>query len=48
MLAALGMPVDDANQAFVNDRTVGLQHPLADGDKVGVFAPLGGGARDVA
>lgn len=45
MMSALGMPVDDANQAFVNGEAVSLSHVLEDGDSVRVFAPLGGGSQ---
>lgn len=45
LMSALGMPVDDVNQAFVNGQTVDLAHVLADGDNVRVFSPLGGGSQ---
>lgn len=43
LLEALGVPVDGTKQAFVNGITRELDHQLRDGDKVGVFPPIGGG-----
>jgi molybdopterin converting factor small subunit len=44
MLAELRVPIDDTKQAFVNGHSVELDHVLNDGDSIGVFPPIGGGA----
>ena len=46
LLAALGVPIDDTKQAFVNDVAVEFTHALHEGDQVGVFPPVSGGALD--
>jgi len=43
LLAALGIPEADSNQAFVNGRAGELSQMLRHGDKVGVFPPVAGG-----
>ena len=44
LLAELGVPSDDTKQAFVNDVAVEFTHVLREGDLVGVFPPVSGGA----
>lgn len=44
VLSALGVPVDDTKQTFVNGRSVEFDYVLGDGDRVGVFPPIAGGA----
>lgn len=39
----LGIPQDEIKIVFVNGQTVGLDHVLGDGDRVGIFPPVGGG-----
>ncbi len=39
----LGIPRDEIKIVFVNGVTVSLDKPLADGDRVGIFPPVGGG-----
>lgn len=40
---ALGIPADVVKAVFVNDTYRELDRVLADGDRVGVFPPVGGG-----
>lgn len=39
----LGLPADQVRVVFVNGVSRDENHPLADGDEVGVFPPVGGG-----
>ena len=39
----LAIPIEEIKIVFVNGITVELDHPLCDGDRVGVFPPVGGG-----
>ncbi|EHJ46994.1 thiamine S protein [Solidesulfovibrio carbinoliphilus subsp. oakridgensis] len=39
----LGIPRDEVKIVFVNGVTSDLARPLADGDRVGIFPPVGGG-----
>jgi molybdopterin converting factor small subunit len=39
----LGLPADHVRVAFVNGIARDDSHPLADGDEVGLFPPVGGG-----
>lgn len=39
----LGIPREEIKIVFVNGVTVELDKPLADGDRVGIFPPVGGG-----
>ena len=39
----VGMPPDEVKTVFVNGLARELDHALADGDRVGVFPPIGGG-----
>jgi molybdopterin converting factor small subunit len=39
----LGIPSEEIKIVFVNGVTVDLDKPLADGDRVGIFPPIGGG-----
>ena len=43
LLTRLSIPKDEIKIVFVNGVTVELDRPLADGDRVGVFPPVGGG-----
>jgi sulfur carrier protein ThiS len=43
LLTRLSIPQDEIKIVFVNGVTVSLDRPLADGDRVGVFPPVGGG-----
>lgn len=39
----LGIPVDEIKIVFVNGQAAELDRVLADGDRVGLFPPVGGG-----
>ncbi len=39
----LGIPREEIKIVFVNGQAAALDRPLADGDRVGVFPPVGGG-----
>jgi molybdopterin synthase sulfur carrier subunit len=39
----LGLPNDQVRLVFVNGRHVGRDHVLVEGDRVGIFPPVGGG-----
>lgn len=39
----LQLPLDHVKVVFVNGIARGQDHPLVDGDEVGVFPPVGGG-----
>ena len=39
----LGVPPDEVKTVFVNGITRRFNHVLADGDRVGIFPPVGGG-----
>ncbi|HDR14378.1 MAG TPA: TGS domain-containing protein [Desulfobacteraceae bacterium] len=39
----LGIPSEKIKLAMVNGRRVSLDHPIRDGDRVGLFPPVGGG-----
>jgi molybdopterin converting factor small subunit len=39
----LGVPLDEVKIVFVNGITRRFDHVLADGDRVGIFPPVGGG-----
>ncbi len=39
----LAIPVEDAKLVFINSTRRDLATPLADGDRVGIFPPVGGG-----
>lgn len=39
----LGIPAEELHLVFVNSVRVGLDHALADGDRVGFFPAVGGG-----
>ena len=41
-LSKLGMSQGDVKLAFVNSRSVDVETPLAEGDKIGLFPPVGG------
>jgi len=43
VLTRLSIPRDEIKIVFVNGVNVELDNPLADGDRVGVFPPVGGG-----
>lgn len=43
LIAALNLPPKLVRHAFVNNQAVGLDHPLHDGDQVGLFPPVVGG-----
>ena len=43
MLEHLGAPCDEAKLIFVNNRRGKLSTILKDGDRVGIFPPVGGG-----
>ena len=43
LIEHLGLPADQVKIMFVNNVIQGLEHPLAEGDQVGVFPPVGGG-----
>ncbi|MDJ0876836.1 MAG: MoaD/ThiS family protein [Desulfobacterales bacterium] len=39
----LKIPLEDAKLIFINSKRRGLETPLTDGDRVGIFPPVGGG-----
>ncbi|RLC63422.1 MAG: MoaD/ThiS family protein [Chloroflexi bacterium] len=39
----LGLPADEVKVVFVNGIVRGVEGPLAAGDEVGIFPPVGGG-----
>jgi molybdopterin converting factor small subunit len=39
----LGVPPDEVKIVFVNGVSRRFDHVLADGDRVGIFSPVGGG-----
>jgi sulfur-carrier protein len=43
VLSSLGITSDDAKLVFVNNRRAELASILEDGDRLGVFPPVGGG-----
>jgi molybdopterin converting factor small subunit len=43
LLAMLQIPPDEVKLVFVNGRRADLDRVLADGDRVGLFPPVGGG-----
>ena len=43
LIERLGLPADQVKIVFVNNVIQGHDHPLAEGDQVGVFPPVGGG-----
>lgn len=43
LLAQLGIPPERTKIIFVNSRAAGLDHPLADGQRVDLFSAIGGG-----
>ncbi|MHB1133010.1 MAG: MoaD/ThiS family protein [Chloroflexota bacterium] len=44
LLTQLGVAADDTKQAFVNDVAAEYTQTLQEGDQVGVFPPVSGGA----
>ncbi|MFN2244144.1 MAG: MoaD/ThiS family protein [Anaerolineae bacterium] len=43
LVRQLQLPEDQVKLMFINARSAELDHPLADGDEVGIFPPVGGG-----
>jgi molybdopterin converting factor small subunit len=43
LIEHLRLPADEVKVTFVNGIVRGEEHSLSDGDKVGVFPPVGGG-----
>ncbi|MBL0712800.1 MAG: MoaD/ThiS family protein [Desulfosarcina sp.] len=43
IVARLEIPVRDAKLIFINGIRKNLEDPLADGDRLGIFPPVGGG-----
>lgn len=43
VLSTLGISEDDAKLVFINNRRAELTSLLEDGDRLGVFPPVGGG-----
>lgn len=43
VLSVLGISENDAKLVFINNRRVELTSILKDGDRLGVFPPVGGG-----
>jgi molybdopterin synthase sulfur carrier subunit len=39
----LNLPANQVKVVFVNHVIRGAEHPLADGDELGIFPPVGGG-----
>lgn len=43
LIGRLGIPAEEVRIVFVNGANADLDQPLADGDRVGIFPPVGGG-----
>lgn len=43
LIARLDLPAEQVKVVFVNGIARETDHPLADGDEVGIFPPVGGG-----
>jgi molybdopterin converting factor small subunit len=43
LVRRLGLPEDQVKLIFVNALSAELDRPLANGDEVGIFPPVGGG-----
>lgn len=43
VLSALGISEDEARLVFINNKQADLSSVLKDGDRIGVFPPVGGG-----
>lgn len=43
LLQELGLPAEEVRMVFVNGIVRERDHPLADGDELGLFPPVGGG-----
>jgi len=43
LLVALGVPLDEVQLVFINGIKQDLTFSLKDGDRVGIFPPVGGG-----
>lgn len=43
LVQCLGLPEDQVKLVFVNALSAELDRPLANGDEVGIFPPVGGG-----
>jgi len=43
LIAHLGLPPEEVKTVFVNNLIRDMESPLADGDVVGIFPPVGGG-----
>ncbi len=43
LIAQVGLPAEEVKTVFVNGLFRERGHPLADGDQVGIFPPVGGG-----
>jgi molybdopterin converting factor small subunit len=43
VLSVLDIAADDAKLVFINNRRAELTSALADGDRLGIFPPVGGG-----
>lgn len=43
LVLKLKIPFEDARLIFINSTRKDLETPLADGDRVGIFPPVGGG-----
>ena len=43
LIARLDIPIEEVKIVFVNGIAASLDRPLADGDRVGIFPPVGGG-----
>ena len=43
LIDELNIPIDDVKLIFVNGRKEGLDYAVKDGDRLGLFPPVGGG-----
>ncbi len=43
LIRQLGLPAEEVKMVFVNGLVRQRDHPLADGDELGIFPPVGGG-----
>ena len=43
LIERLNVPAEQVKIVFVNNVIQGHEHPLAEGDEVGIFPPVGGG-----
>ncbi len=43
LIAQLRLPPEEVKLVYVNGRLKKIDHPLSDGNEIGIFPPVGGG-----